>query len=87
MKQLSDCIQQLLLQGAVEKCKHSKGELLSQISFLPKHDGSNRFILNLKQLNKFVKTKHFKLKNYVTASRVLYGKSRFTRRLFFRTNS
>lgn len=38
---------------------------------MQKPNGGQRFILNLKSLNKFIKTKHFKLEDYRTASKLI----------------
>lgn len=49
--------------GAIEQCKHKKGEFLSPYFLVKKPNGDFRFVLNLKSLNKFVDTVHFKLEN------------------------
>lgn len=38
---------------------------------MPKPNGKKRFILNLKQLNQFVKTDHFKMEDYRTAIKLI----------------
>lgn len=50
--------------GAIEQCKHKKGEFLSPYFLVTKPNGDFRFVLNLKSLNKFVDTVHFKLENF-----------------------
>lgn len=64
-------ISDLLGMGALEICKPVEEQFISTISLVPKSDGSKRFILNLKNLNKLVKLDHFKLENRSTAERLL----------------
>lgn len=42
---------------------------------MPKPNGEKRFILNLKRLNKFIKTEHFKMEDYRTASKLITAHS------------
>lgn len=58
--------------GAIIECQPCKDQFLSHIFFLtPKPNGDKRFILNLKNLNKFVDTSHFKLEDIRTATKLL----------------
>lgn len=57
-------IKRLLSIGAIEQCKHKKGEFLSPYFLVTKPNGDFRFVLNLKSLNKFVDTVHFKLEHF-----------------------
>lgn len=64
-------IEKLLLTGAVIECSPTKNQFISRIFLAPKPDGSCRLILNLKRLNKFVNTKHFKLEDHRTVTKLL----------------
>lgn len=67
-------IEKLLQIGAIEPCQPTNGQFLSSIFLHPKADGSWRFILNLKNLNKFVHTVHFKLEDVRTATKLMTAK-------------
>lgn len=64
-------IKNLLNIGAISQCRAVPGQFVSSIFSIPKKDGSHRFILNLKNLNKFIKTDHFKLDDIRTVSKLL----------------
>lgn len=57
--------------GAVRKCKESKGQFISGIFLVPKSNGEMRLILNLKKLNDFIETTHFKMEDIRTAMRLI----------------
>lgn len=60
-------------QGIISQCCHSKNEYISSFFLVPKSDGSSRFILNLKNLNKFLApVPHFKLENYKSVRDLIY---------------
>ena len=52
--------------GVIVPCAHEPGEFISPIITVPKSDGGNRLILNLKKLNSFVKNFHFKMETIRT---------------------
>ena len=69
---LSIAIQKMINSGAIEQCKSSTNQFLSSYFLVPKPGGSFRFILNLKQLNLFVETEHFKIEDIRTAINILH---------------
>ena len=64
-------INTLIRIGAVAACEPCDGQFISRIFLVPKADGSSRFILNLKPLNRFVVTHHFKMEDRKTVMRLL----------------
>ena len=54
-------IKRLLDKGVIVPCDRKPGEFISPIFTVPKKDGSVRLILNLKNLNMFIKNSHFKV--------------------------
>lgn len=57
--------------NAISHCSHLPDEFISSVFLVPKPNGDKRFILNLKCLNKFIETKHFKMEDYRTASKLI----------------
>lgn len=68
---IQELIDQLILKGAVEKCSFVEEHFISKIFLIPKSDGSNRFIINLKQLNQFVDAPHFKMEDGRTVIKLM----------------
>lgn len=64
-------ITHLLEIGAINKCTYVEGQYVSDIFLVPKKDDGFRFILNLKKLNKFVYSEHFKMEDIRTATKLL----------------
>lgn len=60
-------INRLLSISAIVPCEPTEGQFVSSFFLVPKPDGNYRFILNLKKLNVFVKTEHFKLEDLRSA--------------------
>ena len=51
----------MLEKGSISKVCHRKGEFLSSLFLISKKDGGNRPVTNLKDLNRFIPYKHFKV--------------------------
>lgn len=67
-KAISEEITHLLNIGAVSECRPEKGQFISSVFLAPKSDGSHRLVLNLKKLNDFIETCHFKMEDRKLAS-------------------
>lgn len=61
----------LLAKGAIEKNNYDINQFCSPIFLVKKPNGTFRFILNLKKLNMFINTSHFKLEDYRTACKLI----------------
>lgn len=57
--------------NAIVECQNHPGQFLSHYFLAPKSDGSDRFILNLKELNKFLEYQHFQLEDFRTAIKLV----------------
>lgn len=68
---MSKNISKLSDMGAISACQPCSGQFLSPIFLVPKADGSQRFILNLKRLNTFTKVDHFKMEDRTLALKLL----------------
>ncbi|XP_011883839.1 PREDICTED: uncharacterized protein LOC105570989, partial [Vollenhovia emeryi] len=64
-------LDELLKKGAICHANPSKRQFISKIFLTLKPDGSYRLILNLKNLNKFISTEHFKLEDEKIVRRLL----------------
>jgi len=52
-------------------CDTTEDQFILSFFLVPKSDGNYRLILNLKKLNVFVRTEHFKLEDLRAAYRIL----------------
>ena len=59
-------IDKLLKMKVIEEVSFAPGQFISPIFTRPKKDGEYRMILNLKELNKYIKYYHFKLDTFET---------------------
>lgn len=69
--EINKSITDLIHLGAIVPCQHVEGEFISKVFLRPKPNGKFRFILNLKPLNKFIPTKHFKMEDIRTAIKLV----------------
>lgn len=69
--QIKEHIIQLISKGAINNCHPQIGQFVSSIFLIPKPDGSSRLILNLKKLNEFIETDHFKMEDYKVACKLV----------------
>ena len=67
---LNLAIKHLLQIGAVSICSPSKDQFISKIFLVPKSDGTSRLVLNLKNLNEFINSNHFKLEDRKMAENI-----------------
>lgn len=67
----TEAIGDLLNIGAISICEPCEGQFISSIFLTPKSNGKFRFILNLKNLNRFIDTDHFKLEDLRTAIKLV----------------
>ena len=63
---IQDEVNKLLEKGVVVECEHKPVEYISPIFLREKTDGTQRLILNLKHLNKYLEYKHFKMQTLQT---------------------
>lgn len=68
---IDGCVSDLLSSNFISPCKPCEGQFVSPIFTVPKANGTHRFILNLKELNKFIRVHHFKMEDYRTALKLL----------------
>lgn len=68
---MQQAITELCKVGAIKKCKPCSEQFLSAYFLVPKSNGKARFVLNLKPLNKFIKTDHFKMEDIKTVRKII----------------
>jgi len=59
--QITTEVLELLDKGTIVETQHTPQNFVSQIFLVEKEDGERRPLINLKGLNKFMKTEHFKM--------------------------
>lgn len=55
----------------IEICKPCDNQFISSYFLVPKPNGEQRFVLNLKQLNRFITAKHFKMEDVRMAMKLM----------------
>lgn len=71
LEDVRKAIDNLLTLEAVRPCALEDSRFVSSYFLLPKSDRTFRFILNLKKLNEFIQTVHFKLEDGRTAMKLI----------------
>lgn len=66
-----ELLQNLIRIGAITVCAHDLGEYFSCVFPVPKQNGKHRLVLNLKNLNEFMKYEHFKLEDWRTVTTLM----------------
>lgn len=74
-KDIRDEIDHLLTIGAIKESSPCKGQFISRIFLISKSNGKKRLILNLKELNKYLITQHFKMEDRKTVTKYLTHES------------
>lgn len=68
---MNEAICKLFTIGAISECTHRNNPFVSSIFLTPKPGGDFRFILNLKALNEFIDTDHFKIEDLRTVLKLI----------------
>ncbi len=71
MAQMRVELTELLQKGAVAQMQQAKGGFYSTLFLVPKKDGRQRPVINLKALNQYVQTYHFKMEGLQTLKDLL----------------
>lgn len=72
MSIIQDEIEKLLSKCVIERVTHTQGEYISNIFVIPKKDGSNRVIFNLRRLNLHIRYHHFKMDSLASALKLMH---------------
>lgn len=65
-------IETLVEKGVIRPCQAHPDQFLSPYFLTPKPDGTDRFILNLQKLNKFLVKEHFKLEDFRSVMQLVF---------------
>ena len=58
---MSEEISEMMAKGAIQEASHKGRGFVSNVFLVPKKDGGQRPVINLKKLNEYVHTEHFKM--------------------------
>ena len=72
IREVKLAIDALVEKGAVIRCEETQGQFLSPYFLVKKPNGTFRFILNLKYVNKFILKQHFKLEDLRTVTELIF---------------
>lgn len=68
---VDESIKPMLMNGALIKVKDEAGQFISKVFTVPKPNGRHRLVINLKKLNEFVESPHFKMEDHRSASSLI----------------
>lgn len=68
---MRDVIQRLLSSGAVNMVSSQPDQFIFNYFAVNNSNGDHQFVLNLKELNKFLQADHFKVKDLRAATRLI----------------
>ena len=68
---LSKEVEDLATNGAITPCRNDQEGFFSQLFLVPKSDGAWRPVINLKGLNQFIMTQHFKMESVRTVKAII----------------
>lgn len=68
---IDNLVTRLIGIGAVTRCEERRDQYISSIFTVPKSNGDNRLVINLKPLNTFIEVEHFKMEDWRTVTSVL----------------
>ena len=62
--EIEKIVERYLKIGACSRCEKEEGDFISTVFLVPKKEGGNRLVINLKPLNKFIHCQKFKIEDY-----------------------
>jgi hypothetical protein len=71
-QKVTQAIKPMLLSGALVQVEDEPGQFISKVFTVPKSDGTSRLVINLRSLNEFVSSPHFKMEDHRSACNLLH---------------
>jgi ribonuclease HI len=71
-QKVTQAIKPMLLSGALVQVEDEPGQFISKVFTVPKSDGRSRLVINLRSLNEFVSSPHFKMEDHRSACNLLH---------------